>query len=307
VPASDICPASHPARLLARLAVVPLLAVTALLATGWDSASSATASGTTAPQTASSSRAMWVWDVSTPAATVALAQQAGVGQLFVAVPPRLPSSSVLPQVREISQRAAAAGIRVDALGGDPGWVDNPAWVVDNWLKPAMGTGLFTGVHVDIEPYTTSAWQTDRAGVVQRYLGTLDTLVAAAGPAAVEADIPFWLHEVPAGSSTLDREILRRVAGVSVMAYRDTAAGDDGTIALATPSVTAATDLGKHARVGQETNDLGDDPVARKQTFHGQTRTELEDQVAQVGAAFVGQPGYAGVVLHDAVGYAALAP
>ena len=297
----------RPAHLLARLALVPLLAVTALLATGWDSASSAKATATTPPQTASSPRAMWVWDTSTPAATVALAQQAGVGQLFVAVPPRLPSSSVLPQVREISQRAATAGIRVDALGGDPGWVDNPTWVVDNWLRPAMGTGLFTGVHVDIEPYTTSAWQTDQAGVVQRYLSTLDTLVSAAAPAAVEADVPFWLHEVPAGASTLDREILRRVAGVSVMAYRDTAAGDDGSIALATPSITAATELGRHARVGQGTNDLGDDPVAQKQTFYGQTRTELEQQVAQIGAAFAGQPGYTGIAIHDSVGYAALAP
>jgi hypothetical protein len=250
---------------------------------------------------------MWVWDVSTPGATVALAQGAGVGQLFVAVPPRLPSSPLLPQVRELSQRAAAAGIRVDALGGDPGWVDNPSWVVKNWLKPAMGTGLFTGIHVDIEPWTTSAWQTNRDAVVGRYLSTVDALVKAAAPAAVEADIPFWFHEVPSGGTTLDREAICRVAGVSVMAYRDTAAGEDGTIALATPAVTAATDLGRYARVGQETNDLGGAPVAEKQTFFGQSRPELEVQLDEIGAAFSGRAGYAGIAIHDSVGYAALAP
>lgn len=297
----------RPAQLVARLPVVALLALVALLGTGWSPDASARAASSVPAQTAPSSRAMWVWDVSTPAATVQLAHDAGVGQLFVAVPPQLPTSSVLPQVREISQRAAAAGIRVDALGGDPGWVDNPSWVVKNWLRPAMGTGLFTGVHVDIEPYTTTAWQTDRDAVVRRYLSTLDTLVKAAAPAALEADIPFWLHEVPAGGSTLDREILARVAGVSVMAYRDTAAGEDGSIALASPAVTAATELGKGARVGQETNDLGDDPVAAKQTFWGQTRTELEQQVAQIGSAFAGRPGYAGIAVHDSAGYAALAP
>ena len=249
---------------------------------------------------------MWVWDVSTPAQTVQLAQDAGVGQLFVAVPPRLPSSPLLPQVREIAHRAAAAGIRVDALGGDPGWVDDPGSVVSSWLRPAMGTGLFAGVHVDVEPWTTSAWQTDRPGVVKRYLGTLETIVAAAAPAPVEADVPFWFHEVPASGSTLDRETLFRVAGVSVMAYRDTAAGEDGTIALSTPAVTAATELGKGARVGQETNDLGDHPAAAKQTFHGQSRTELERQLAQVGAAFAGRSGYAGIAIHDSAGYAALA-
>jgi hypothetical protein len=230
-----------------------------------------------------------------------------VGQLFVAVPPRLPSSPLLPQVREIAQRATAAGIRVDALGGDPGWIDNPSWVVRYWLKPAMGTGLFTGVHVDVEPWTTSAWQTDRAGVAQRYLSTLETIVAAAAPAPVEADVPFWFHEVPAAGSTLDRAVLSRVAGVSVMAYRDTAAGDDGTITLATPALTAASELGRYARVGQETNDLGDGPVAEKQTFHGQTRGELEEQVAQVEAALSGLGAWAGIAIHDSVGYAALAP
>ena len=92
-----------------------------------------------------------------------------------------------------------------------------------------------------------------------------------------------------------------------MAYRDTAAGEDGTVALATPAVTAATELGRYARVGQETNDLGDGPIAEKQTFFGQTLSDLEEQVAQVEAAFSGQAAYSGIAIHDSLGYAALAP
>ena len=284
---------------LTRLALAPLLAVVALVTPGFARVASA--------QTAPSPRAMWVWDVSTPQATVQLALDHGIGQLFVAVPPNLPKSSLLPNIREISQRAGAAGIRVDALGGDPGWVDNPTWVVNNWLKPAMGTALFTGVHVDIEPYTTAAWQTDQAGVVSRYLSTLSTLVKAAGTAPLEADIPFWFHEVPAGTSTLDRAVISRTAGVSVMAYRNTAAGEDGTVALASPALTAATDLGKQARVGQETRYLGDSPVETKQTFYGQTRSAMEVQLTEIGTAFAGLSGFGGIAIHDSVGYAALAP
>ena len=186
-------------------------------------------------------------------------------------------------------------------------MDNPTWVVNKWLKPAMGTGLFTGIHVDIEPYTTSAWQTDQAGVVTRYLSTLTTLVKAAGAAPLEADIPFWFHEVPAGATTLDRAIISRTAGVSVMAYRNTAAGEDGTIALATPALAAATDLGKPARVGQETRYLGDSPVETKQTFFGQTRSAMEVQLSEIGLAFSGLSGYGGIAIHDSVGYAGLAP
>ena len=288
------------ARLLARVTLVLLLTVAASVGVG-STGSSARAGTTTA------ARSMWVWDVSTPAATVDLAAASGIGQLFVAVPPRLNRSPLLPKIREISERASAAGIRVDALGGDPGWVDNPGWVVDNWLRPALSSRLFTGVHVDIEPYTTPAWQSDRAGVVQRYLDTLTALDQAAGSTPIEADIPFWFHEVPAGATTLDRETMARTAGVTVMAYRNTANGDDGTIALASPALQSAREVGRPVRIGQETRYLGDSPVETKQTFHGQTRTAMETQLAEVEAAFTGNPWFAGTSIHDAAGYAALAP
>ncbi len=259
------------------------------------------------PVAPAAARAMWVWDTSSPSATVALAREHGIGQLYVAVPVQLLKSPQLGNIRALSQQARAAGIRVDALGGDPGWIDEPKRIADRWLRPAVDSGLFDGIHVDIEPYSTPAWQTDRAGVVSRYLRTLDVLHQAANGEPLEADIPFWLNEIPAGSSTLDREIIRRTDAVTVMAYRDTAEGVDGTIALATPALEAARALGKPARVGQETNDLGPEPVAEKQTFHGQTRTEMEAELALVSAAFAANPAYAGLAIHDAAGYAAMAP
>jgi hypothetical protein len=250
---------------------------------------------------------MWVWDTSTPQATVDFAAAQGIDQLYAAVPPRVTTSPQLDQLRQLSQRAAAAGIRVDALGGDPTWVDSQAWVVDNWLKPALATGLFTGVHVDIEPYTTSAWQTKQAAVVKKWLATLDTLRTAAGATPLEADIPFWLDQVPANGSTLDREVMRCTAGVTVMAYRNEADGPDGTVALATPAVQAGAALGRSVRIGQETTYLGSDPTQAKQTFFGQTRTQMGSQLAAVDGAFATEPAYAGLTIHDAAGWAAMAP
>jgi hypothetical protein len=249
---------------------------------------------------------MWVWDTSDPQAVVAFAVASGVGQLYAAVPPHLDSSTQLPQLTELSRQARAAGLRVDALGGDPGWVDNQAWVVDSWLRPALATGLFTGVHVDIEPYTTPAWQTQRAKVVKKYLATYDTLVAAAGSTPIEADIPFWFDGIATAGSTLDREVIRRTSGVTVMAYRNLAAGADGTIALATAEVSAGDSLGKPVRIGQETTYLGGDPAAVKQTFFGQTRASMEVQLDAITAAFSSHPGFAGLAIHDAAGYAAMA-
>jgi hypothetical protein len=250
-------------------------------------------------------RALWVWDTSDPQAVVTLATSRGIGQLYAAVPPHVDSSPKLAELEQLVALADTAGLRVDALGGDPGWVDNPAWVATNWLEPALSTGLFTGVHVDIEPYTTPAWTKNRKAVVKKYLATLDTLHAAAGGAPIEADIPFWFDEIAANGSTLDREIMRRTEAVTVMAYRNRADGTDGTIALASAEVAAGSLLGRPVRIGQETNFLGTDPTEVKQTFHGMTLAQMEGQLGLVRDAFAASPAFAGLAIHDALGYAAV--
>jgi len=310
----------RPRRAIGRVAGSLLVAVgvtAAVLAIAPDAAAASrtrTTPGGSATVTATpaDTRAMWVWDTSTPAATVDLAVSAGIDQLFVAVPPNLTTSSQLPAIRTLADRAKAAGIRVDALGGDPGWVDNPSWVVTYWLKPARNSGLFTGIHVDVEPYSTPAWTTDQPTVVSKYLTLLDKLKANAGTSPIEADIPFWFNTVPAtasggASSSLDREIMKRTAGVTVMSYRNTATGPDGTLDIATAALTAGAALGKPVRLGQETTYLGDTAVDRKQTFYGWTRTDMETQLAQVNAGAAGYSSYAGLAIHSAAGYAAMTP
>ena len=293
---------TSPARTLVRVVVVTLLGLLAIGATQALGAEAATVAGQ--PRAA---RAMWVWDTSDPQAVVDLAVARGVGQLYAAVPPRVGTSPQLADLTDLVGRARTAGLRVDALGGDPGWVDNPSWVVDSWLRPALATGLFTGVHVDIEPYTTPAWQSKRATVVKKYLATMDALRAAAGSTPLEADLPFWANEVPAGKSTLDRELMRRTDGVTIMAYRNTASGPDGTIALSAAAIRAGGELGVPVRIGQETGYLGDDPTSVKQTFHGQTLTRMEQELAAVTEAYQGSTAFAGLAVHDAASYAAMAP
>ena len=284
----------------------------ALAAAAAGALATAPSAAATASTSSPDSRAMWVWDTSTPAATVDLAVSTGIDQLFVAVPPNVTTSSRLPELKDLVGRARAAGIRVDALGGDPGWVDNPSWVVTYWLKPAKNTGLFTGIHVDVEPYSTSAWTTDQPTVVAKYLTLLDKLKANAGTYPLEADIPFWFGQIPATAaggtaSTLDREIIKRTAGVTVMSYRNTATGPDGTLDVAAAALAAGASLGKPVRLGQETNYLGSTAVDTKQTFFGWTRSAMEVQLAQVVAGASTTPTFAGLAIHDAAGYAAMAP
>jgi hypothetical protein len=288
-----------PPRRLTRAVLLGLL--TALV--GLAQAPAAHASGVAAPP-----RAMWVWSFTDAAATVDFATTHGIQQLFVAVPPNVTTSPELPRLKALASAARAAGLRVDALGGDPGWIDNQQWVVDRWLKPAIATGLFTGVHVDIEPYGTPAWTTDQAGVVSRYLATLTTLRKAAGAHPLEADIPFWFNQVAAGSgSTLDREIMKRTAAVTLMAYRNTATGPDGTLAVAAAELSAAASLGTPVRIGQETNDLGTDPSAAKQTFAGMTVSQMQAQLTEVDQGAAAWRTYAGIAVQDYAGFQAMTP
>ncbi|KQZ89190.1 hypothetical protein ASD62_07605 [Phycicoccus sp. Root563] len=250
-------------------------------------------------------RAMYVWDTSDAQAVVALATSRGIGQLYAAVPAHVDSSPKLAELRALVTLAQASGLRVDALGGDPGWVDNPSAAVTSWLRPALATGLFTGVHVDIEPYNTPAWTKKRSTVVTKYLATLDAFRATAGSTPLEADIPFWFNEIPANRSTFDREVMKRTDGVTVMAYRRLASGVDGSIALSANEVRAGAELGVPVRIGQETNHLGDDPVSVKQSFYGGTMAQMEVQLDLVVGAYSGSPSFAGLAIHDAIGYAAI--
>ena len=92
-----------------------------------------------------------------------------------------------------------------------------------------------------------------------------------------------------------------------MAYRNTATGPDGTLDVAAAELAAAASLGRPVRIGQETNDLGTDPTATKQTFSGMTVSQMQPQLTEVDDGAATWPTYAGIAIHDAAGFRAMAP
>ena len=143
-------------------------------------------------------------------------------------------------------------------------------------------------------------------MVKRYLAMYDALVVATGDVPLEADIPFWFDEVPGGRTTLDREVLRRVDGVAVMAYRNRADGASTGRSRSAPTRSRrGRALGKPVRIGQETNDLGPDPTARKQTFHGFHAGRHGGRAGARHRRLRRFPGFAGLAIHDSVGWAAV--
>jgi hypothetical protein len=207
----------------------------------------AAANAATTPTVA---RAMWVWDTSTPQATVDFAAAKGISQLYAAVPPRVGTSPQLAQLRELSQRAAAAGIRVDALGGDPTWIDN-----------------------------------DAAG--------------GRHPVLAERDPGERLHPGPGGhpqDERCHRDGLPQPGGRPGRDHPPRERGGEPGAAL-----------GRPVRIGQETNYLGSDPTEVKQTFYGQTQSQMEVQLAAIVQAYSTSAAFTGLAIHDSLGYAAMLP
>ena len=259
-----------------------------------------------ATTTVSKSRATWVWTRPAPATLVDWASSHAVRELFVSVPPALGTSSALPWVRQVVTKARAAGIRVSALGGDAGWIDDPAAALA-WQRSAVATGLFDGVHVDIEPWVRADWGSRRDEVVAGYLDLLRQL-AAATTLPLEADIAFWLHAVPTADGTpLDAALMQHVDAVTVMSYRRTATGADSITDIGAHELATAAERGIPCRLAVETNDLRPDPDWRKQTFFAMTRTAMYDVLAAVDRASADDPAYAGISIEDYAGWRAMRP
>lgn len=251
-------------------------------------------------------RAMWVWTRPTPSTLVDFAQRNGVSELFLSVPADLPTSSALSWVRSVAALAGPAGIRLDALGGDVAWLGHPEQAVA-WQHAALSTGLFTGSHVDLEPWQDARWGTDaQPQVVRDYLTVLDQLRADTA-LPIEVDVAFWLWTVSTDSGQpLDAAVLQRVSGYTIMSYRNTVTGADSITDIGAHELATAASLGRRSRLAVETNYLGSDATSAKQTFYGKTKTTLAGALNTANSTEAGVSGYAGIAVEDYDGWNALA-
>ncbi|GIH81053.1 hypothetical protein [Planobispora longispora] len=258
-------------------------------------------------------RAMWLWQRADPAEVVEWAAAQGVSEIFAYVPQEL-TAAERARLSALGKNADAAGIELAALGGEPEWALDHAAAL-SWLRTAMGTGLFTTAHVDVEPYHLPAWRTDRAGTVASFTALLAKL-RDADPRPLEADVPFWYHTIPAGpsgsassassadSATLADEVLARTDAVTVMSYRDTATGPGSIMEISADMLRRGQRAGRPVRLGAETLRLPDCPHC---TFHDRGREAMDAALAEVDAAAAEYPSFAGIAVHDYTAWTTLRP
>jgi len=268
--------------------LVSAILVTALAVPGV--ASSAGSAGLTAAP--AGTRAMWLWGGEPAAEVVEWAAGQQVSEIFVHVSADVLTNGELARLQEMNEQAAALDIKLRALGGDPGWAtDHPAALA--WQRAVVSTGIFSGIHIDVEPYLTDGWTQNLQGTQTAFLKLLDKMrTASALP--IEADVPFWYGQYKLGRKNFADEVLRRVNGVTVMSYRDTGTGPNSMLDVSQDWLTRGKTAGKRVRLGAETGPLADCSYC---TFAEEGTAHLDAELSKVDAATRSTAAFAGIAVH----------
>jgi hypothetical protein len=117
---------------------------------------------------------------------------------------------------------------------------------------------------------------------------------------VAADLPFWANTIQSASSTakMDRWTLGLVDSATFMTYRSDAAQ---LLDIAGAALAAGDAEGKPVWLAVETTDVGDERLS----YFGKSASKLAADLETVQIGAQGHASFAGIAVHDSVGWPAL--
>ena len=213
--------------------------------------------------------------------------------------------------------AQQKGMRVDAEAGWRDWakpeVRYKAYSIlefVNSYNAANPNSKFRNVQYDVEPYILPEYETDKATVLYNFVDMVNQLVIKnTSDLGIVMVIPHfydstqnWTPQITFNGSYASTftHILRILDtkqnnSIIIMAYRDHALGQDGTIALAQPEINEAS-LSQHRvkiHIAQETGNVDPNYV----TFYGKTRSQLMSELTIIKDAFSTSRAFGGLSIH----------
>jgi len=219
--------------------------------------------------------------------------------------------------RQFNRLAHQQGISVHALAGDPRW-GKPQYhhIPLDWVQEVLrfnstssGPERFDGIHTDVEVYLlTKTWKEQPQILLGGYLD-LNAKIAQqilGRSVAFGVDIPFWFDDDTSyrilwngAVKAPTQHVLDTVDTVTVMAYRNFAEGDDGTLHLVSLEMDYADRIGKPVVIGQETQqNLYPDYV----TFGGTSCSVLYREMGKIRNTVGGRASFGGFALHHYESY-----
>jgi hypothetical protein len=235
---------------------------------------------------------MWLWGTDPAAEVITWATAHNISEVFVHVSPSALTDGSLERLQDLKEQAVARRIKLRALGGEADWVNHHAAALA-WQRTVVSTGLFDGIHLDVEPYLSDGWATDLQGTQAAYLRLLDRM-RLASRLQLEVDVPFWFGQYKIGRKNLADEVLRRVNAVTVMSYRDTATGPNSLLDVSQDWLARGKAAGKRVRLGAETGPLAD---CLHCTFREEGAAALRLELAKVDSATRQTASFGGIAVH----------
>ena len=120
-------------------------------------------------------------------------------------------------------------------------------------------------------------------------------------ALFSVDIPFWFDDDPnyrilwhGSVKAPTQHVLDTVDSITVMAYRNFAEGEDGTVRLVSLEMDYADRIGKPVVIGQETQE---NLTPAYVTFGGTSCSALYKEMDKIKGALGKRPSFGGFALH----------
>lgn len=230
------------------------------------------------------------------------------------------------------EAAHAQNLRIEALDGDPSFARTAHHQEAlqrlqrtlEYNRAAPVARRLDGFQWDIEPYVLKEFkdETQHDIVLSEFL---DIVKSSRDLVLAEKEIggargfwlgfalPFWMdsdkqsiawngEKKPATFQVLETLKTLPHAYIALMAYRDKAAGEGGSIAVVRGEMNYAAQHTPNVKivVGQETGAVKGDPTSI--TFYEEGEGALETALAQINAAYAASPVFGGVAIHHLDSY-----
>lgn len=243
-------------------------------------------------------RGMWVWEAPPIIANeakedefLAFCSRNGITAVYLALDsdstpdaPRLQISTP-GRYQAFLTRAHSKRLRVEALTGTPEWAAEKYHAraleavdaVLDFNRRVPPAARFDGIHLDIEPYVLVGFADPdyRRQLLGEFLGLIarcQARIHTQPGLGLTCDVPWWFY--PAGPpdrerlsvtfegelKTVGEHLADLLDTVTLMDYRNQAAGAGGIVASGAPALAYAAGLGKHVVIGLETFQQAGEPV-----------------------------------------------
>jgi len=199
-------------------------------------------------------------------------------------------------------------ISVQALDGSPNWVsangEDFQKTFFDWLtkyqKSSLENERFRGIHLDVEPYENSQYNSGTNIVIEKYQEYILNSKRKSNKLDLNLgiDIPFWFYgtqyNTKYGNGNVAEWIFKNIKIVSIMAYRDIATGDNGINKIALVEMNLCKKYKVQATIAVETGAL---PGTEFVTFQEEGQDYMYNQLNKVYNNYKNNVAFDGFAIH----------